>query len=253
MKKLISFSGGVESRTMAILFGNKADAIFSDTGSEHLALYASLNAVEQKIRDFHDNKFKIFRVKNKNFESLEDYIRQYKFFPSFQQRFCTRLFKIEPIDDYLKQFENEGVEIMIGLNADEAELRTGNHGLLPFVKYSYPLIENGINRNMCLQILNAAGIAPNFPPYMQRGGCKFCYYKSKNEFKAMAHIVPEEFDEIIDLEEAIQDARKGYYHIIQSIPNLREFKREAQSMIFDPSEMYSVINNATKCGVFCNR
>ncbi len=39
MKKLLSFSGGVESRTMAILFGNKADAIFSDTGSEHEVLY----------------------------------------------------------------------------------------------------------------------------------------------------------------------------------------------------------------------
>lgn len=35
MKRFISFSGGVESRTMAVLFGNKADAIFADTGAEH--------------------------------------------------------------------------------------------------------------------------------------------------------------------------------------------------------------------------
>lgn len=253
MKKFISFSGGVESRTMAILFGNKADAIFSDTGSEHLALYASLNTVEQKIRNFHGNDFKIIRVKNDKYDSLEDYIRQSKFFPSFQQRFCTRMFKIEPIDNYLKQFESEGVEIMIGLNADEADDRTGNHGLLPFVEYSYPLVENGINRNMCHQILEAAGIAPHFPPYMQRGGCKFCYYKSKKEYKAMAYMMPNEFDEVIDLEESIQDERKKYYHIISSIPNLREFKRVAQSMVIDAEEMYSVVNNASKCGVFCNR
>jgi len=32
MKKFLSFSGGVESRTMAILFGKNADAIFADTG-----------------------------------------------------------------------------------------------------------------------------------------------------------------------------------------------------------------------------
>ena len=38
-KQYISFSGGVESRTMALLYGDKADAIFSDTGSEHDELY----------------------------------------------------------------------------------------------------------------------------------------------------------------------------------------------------------------------
>lgn len=252
-KLLISFSGGVESRTMAILFGNKADAIFADTGSEHLALYAGLNTVEKKIREFHDNDFQIIRVQNEKYGSLEDYIRMSKFFPSFNRRFCTGMFKIEPIDNYLKQFENEGVEIMIGLNADEANLRTGNHGLLPFVKYSYPLVENGINRRMCHEILQAAGIEPNFPPYMQRGGCKFCYYKSKKEYRAMAILDGEEFDEIISLEEDIQDEREEYYHIIPSIPNLRLFKQEAQSMLFAPEDMYSVINDATRCGVFCNR
>jgi len=253
MKRFISFSGGVESRTMAILFGNKADAIFSDTGSEHLALYAQLNTVEKKIRDFHENDFNIIRVKNEKYGSLEGYIRFSKFFPSFQNRFCTRMFKIEPIDNYLKQFEDEGVEIMIGLNSDEAEMRTGNHGLLPFVTYSYPLVEQGINRAMCHSILDAAGIAPNFPAYMQRGGCKFCYYKSKKEYQSMAMMDETEFDEIIDLEESIQDERKNYYHIIPSIQSLRQFKKDANSMIFTHEEMYSVVNDATKCGIFCNR
>lgn len=155
---------------MAILFGNKADAIFSDTGSEHDELYKQLEEVELKIREFHGNDFKIIRVKNHDYDSLEGYIRKSKFFPSFNQRFCTRMFKIEPIDNYLKQYKNTGVELMIGLNSDEGDQRTGNHGLLPFVNYSYPLYDNGISRKMCLEILSAAGIAPNFPPYMQRGG-----------------------------------------------------------------------------------
>lgn len=253
MEKLISFSGGVESRTMAILYGNKANAIFADTGNEHLALYAGLNTVENKIREFHNNDFKIIRVKNEEWDSLDDYIRYSKFFPSFNQRFCTRMFKIEPIDNYLKQFKDEGVEIMIGLNADEKDLRTGNHGLLPFVQYSYPLADNGIDRRMCYEILNAAGIAPNFPPYMKRGGCYNCYYKTKKEYKAMAFMSPNEFDKIISLEEDIQDKREEYYHIIPCIPNLREFKKEAQSMLFEANDMYPVINTATKCGVFCNR
>jgi len=252
-KKYISFSGGVESRTMALLYGYKADAIFSDTGSEHDELYKQLEDVEKVIREFHGNNFKIIKVKNEKYESLESYIRESSFFPNFQARFCTRMFKIEPIDNYLKKYKKEGVELMIGLNSDEQDLRTGNHGLLSFVNYSYPLADNGINRNMCYKILDAAGIRPNFPAYMQRGGCKFCYYKSKKEYEAMAILNEKEFDEVADLENDIQDKRDKFFHIISSIPNLREFKKHAKAILFNPDEIYPVINNVTNCGVFCNR
>lgn len=252
-KKYISFSGGVESRTMALLYGNKADAIFSDTGSEHDELYKQLEEVEKTIREFHGNDFKIIKVKNDKYDSLESYIRESAYFPNFQARFCTRMFKIEPIDNYLKKYKDEGVELMIGLNADEEEMRTGNHGLLPFVKYSYSLADNGITRAMCYQILDSIGIRPNFPAYMQRGGCKFCYYKSKKEYQAMAILNEKEFDEVAQLEEDIQDKRKEFFHIISSIPNLKEFKKQAKSILFKPEEIYPTVNNVTKCGVFCNR
>lgn len=250
--KFISFSGGVESRTMAILFGKDANAIFADTKAEHEKLYEQLDDVEKKIRAFHENDFKIIRVTSKKHpEELIEYIKEKKYFPSFQQRFCTRIFKIEPIDDYLKQFES--CELMIGLNYDEQELRDGNHGLVDTVTYSYPLIDNGITREMCHQILKAADIEPNFPAYMQRGGCKMCYYKSKKEYMAMALMNPKEFDEVAELEETIQDRRDKFFHIIDSIPKLKDFKRHAESVLFDQKEMYPVINNVTKCGVFCNR
>lgn len=178
MKEFISFSGGVESRTMALIYGGKADAIFADTGWEHQALYDQLDEVEIKIREWHGNDFKIIRIKAER-GSLEDYINESNFYPSFQARFCTRMFKIEPIDNYLKQFEQDGATIMIGLNADEAGLRTGNHGLLPFVQYKYPLLDQGITRQMCVDMLSAAGILPNFPPYMQRGGVKDVISRAK--------------------------------------------------------------------------
>jgi len=167
MKQFISFSGGVESSTMCILFGNKANAIFADTKYEHDKLYERIEKVESAVRKFHGNDFKIIKVQ-KNEGGLPQYIRDQKYYPSFQSRFCTRIFKIEPIDDYLKQFENEGAEIMIGLNADETDSRIGNHGLLPFVTYSYPLIDNGITREMCYEILKAADLSTNFPPFMKR-------------------------------------------------------------------------------------
>jgi Phosphoadenosine phosphosulfate reductase family len=253
-KRFISFSGGVESTTLCLLYGANANAIFADTGFEHEKLYERLDIVQEAVRKFHNNDFQVIKLKSKH-GTLPEYIEKQKFYPSFNARFCTRLFKIEPIDNYLKQFEEDGVELMIGLNYDEAKSRVGNHATLPFVNYSYPLIQNGITRKMCEEILNKADLHPNFPVYMRRGGCVGCFYKSKKEYEAMVHLSPDEFDTVIALEESIQDKRGKFYHVKKDIPSLRMFKEEIQSQpfLFKPEEVYATVNNETSCGIFCNR
>ena len=257
MYRFISFSGGVESRAMCVLYGDKADAaIFSDTGFEHAQLYSELDRFEVELKKIHP-ELPIIRIRNEKYpEGLPQYIRESKYYPSFRQRFCTRMFKIEPIDNFLRQFKDEGVEIMIGLNAEEGNQRTGNHGLLPFVNYSYPLFDQGVTRAMCKGILKALNVEPNFPPYMRRGGCKGCYYKAKKEFICMMHMAPEEYAEVVELEEAIQDERDDFFAIRDCIPDgLRKFQQDitSQGLLFDVNDVYGVVNDATSCGVFCNR
>lgn len=252
MKRFISFSGGVESTTMCVLFGDKADAIFADTGFEHQQLYDRIKLVKDWVRNFHNNEFKIHLVSNEKHKSLPDYILKSKYYPSYQSRFCTRMFKIEPIDEFLNQFKDEGVELMIGLNADEIDQRTGNHGNKSFVSYTYPLADNGITREGCKTILRRAGLLPEFPAYMQRGGCVGCYYKSRKEYEAMALLNPEEFKIVEQLEDAIQDKRKEFFSILEGV-TMKEIREGVSNMLFKPEEIYPVINNATKCGVFCNR
>lgn len=53
MKKFISFSGGVESTTMCILYGKDATAIWADTGSEHKKMYERIFSVESEIQKIH--------------------------------------------------------------------------------------------------------------------------------------------------------------------------------------------------------
>jgi len=248
----ISFSGGVESSTMCVLFANKADAIFSDTGFEHDEIYKRIDLVESWCKEFHRPDFKIHRIKNDEHGSLIDYIKKAKFYPNFQARYCTRMFKIEPIDDFLEQFKEEGVELMIGLNADEIEQRTGNHGNKPFVKYSYPLADNGFNRAKCIYVLKKACLYPEFPAYMQRGGCIGCYYKSKKEYEALALLNPNEFQIVEKLENEIQDQRKEFFSILEKI-QMKQIRENVSNMLFKPDEIYPTINTATKCGVFCNR
>ena len=64
-KSFISFSGGVEGTTMCILFGNKADAIFADTGFEHKLIYSQIDKVEKWCQSFHRSDFKIHRITSK--------------------------------------------------------------------------------------------------------------------------------------------------------------------------------------------
>ncbi len=242
VKTYIAYSGGVESTTMLMLFGHEATPLFSDTGWEHQALYDWLNTVEKKTH------VKIERVKREG-ETLPEYIRRSKFYPSQMARFCTRMFKIEPMDDYLKS--RVPCELMIGFNYDERE-RTGNHGLIDGVTYSYPLIDLKINRDTCIAALKQKGLMPTFPGFMRRGGCIGCFYKSPKEYYRMAKESPQEAYSIADLEDDLQDDRKTHYAVRDGIPNMRRFLDNARAQMEMPlndEQDYTT----SPCGVFCHR
>jgi hypothetical protein len=245
MDRFISYSGGVESTTMLVLFGAKATPIFSDTGWEHAALYEWLDKVEAKTGTH------IERIRRGE-ETLPQYIERAKYYPSDLSRFCTRMFKIEPIDAYLKS--RTPCELMIGLNYDEQN-RTGNHGLIDGVKYSYPLIDLKLTREACIEILRENDLLPKFPSYMQRGGCIGCFFKRKSEFQRMALESPDEADSVAELEEMIQDERGEWFSVrrgIKSIRGLIEAERRQRRLEFDDG-VEDEGGMPTSCGVFCHR
>ena len=150
------------------------------------------------------------------------------------------------VDDF------EGVELMIGLNYEESEQRTGNHGNKAFVKYNYPLVDKKFSRQTCIHLLKQIGLYPKFPAYMKRGGCVGCYYKSVKEYEAMALLNPEEFKIVRDLENDIQDQREDFFSI-RPEKTMDQIKENVSNLLFKPEEIYPTLNDATKCGVFCNR
>lgn len=255
MKRFISFSGGVESTTMCILYGKGATAIICDTGAEHKEMYARIDKVEAQLKDFHKGDFELIRVKNEKHEGLEKYAQKIKYLPSSGKRYCTRMFKIEPIDDFLAQ-QGE-CELMIGFNSDE-EGRTGNLGLKTNVKYTYPLIDEGLTRADCEDILNLHGLHPNFPVYMLRGGCRMCFFKSEKEYKALYFLNRVEFDEMVKFEEGMQDKRLKFFSIMQSGKSLRQLATECENeQRFlsgdDMAELYKSLKSGKSCGAFCHR
>lgn len=255
-KTFISFSGGIESTTMCVLYGKGAKAIFADTGSEHEEMYKRLSVVAGKLKELHKGDFSLIKVKanvninGKKVDNLTDYILESKFFPSFRKRFCTRIFKIQAIDKFLS--DKGKVKLLIGLNADEERL--GNLALGQNVLYSYPLKEHGITRLDCIDILDKLNLTPNFPAYMQRGGCIFCPFKSRKEFKAMVHLAKHELDIVRKIEETIQDQRDIYFRIRENMPRLAEFIRnEEQNLFGNLSDHYFTDEGSKSCGPFCHR
>ena len=261
MKRYISFSGGVESTTMSLLYGKGATAIWCDTGWEHEVMYDRMDMVEKRLKDYHGGDFELMRVKPSakikgvEVDGLQDYIQVGQFMPTKQMRYCTRLFKIEPIERLLS--ESGECELMIGFNADE-EGRTGNLEKLPNVHYRYPLIESGYTRDMCEDILRIHGLHPDFPAYMKRGGCVGCIFKSVAEFKAMYFFSRKEFNETRKLEESIQDKRGKFFTLSMSQRSFSSIAEECEREIAlwgedDVKEMYSRIKASQSCGAFCHR
>jgi 3'-phosphoadenosine 5'-phosphosulfate sulfotransferase (PAPS reductase)/FAD synthetase len=261
LKRFISFSGGVESTTMCLLYGNGAKAIWADTGAEHRLMYERIALVESKIKEIHPD-FEIIKVKGEAkhkgeyYDNLEDLAVAYKFMPSATARYCTRYYKIEPIDLYLKNIGE--CELMIGLNADEENSREGNWGLNENVHYLYPLADDGHTRDDCEEILIQHNLHPNMPVFMLRGGCKFCPFKSKKEYKAMYFLSNEEFMGVLNFEERIQDKRHKFYSIMGNGQSMRQLMAECENeKLFMPeqnwNELYKSLKKETSCGAFCHR
>jgi len=260
MKRFISFSGGVESTTMCILYGADAKGIWCDTGSEHKAMYNRISFVESEIKKIHP-LFEIIRIKPDvkakgiSTPTLEDYCTETKVMPSQQMRFCTRMFKVQPIDNFL--YPQGECELMIGFNFDE-QGRTGNMEKLSNVVYKYPLIEDGYTRDDCEEILAEHNLHPKFPVYMMRGGCRMCFFKSQKEYKAMYHLNKQEYLEVQEFEEKIQDKRKKFYSIMGNGKSLRqlaiECEREKEFLKDqDWNDLYKSLKKETSCGAFCHR
>ena len=254
MKRFIAFSGGVESTAMCLLYGKGATAVFTDTGSEHAEMYRRIQYVESMLSEIHGGDFQLIRLRanvkarGEMVGTLTEYVDRVSFFPSGGDRYCTRLFKIAPLDAFLKS-QGES-ELLIGLNADETD-REGNYGLLANVQYRYPLQGDGYTRQDCIEILEKYNLKHDFPAYMRRGGCIFCPFKSKKEYAAMVHLALDEINLVRVLEEKAQDKRGKYYRIRHNMPAMRDFiEIEKNNLFGDLSPYYDASEEQYSCGVF---
>ena len=247
MNSYVAFSGGIDSTALALLRPD-AQPIFTDTGWEFPELYAHLDKFEQVTGRT------VIRITNTAYPGgIPQYARHYKFLPNHRQRWCTGEFKILPMNKYLAN--NLPAELLIGLRYDEE--RRGNLTEMDGLAIEYPLRQQHMTRQDCIDLCLKHNLLPTYPIYMARGGCKGCFYKRKSEIQAMAALVPDIMDELQELEESIQSTRRTHYFYMFMNAGMTIAQIRQQPLLFDPAQVYADAADRTDmgktCGLFCNR
>lgn len=246
--QFVAFSGGKDSTALALLYPD-AIPVFTDTKWEHKQVYDHIERFEKTTGR------KVVRIVNEDWPGgIPEYIKHAKFFPNHGARYCTRMFKIEPMNNYL--INKLPCELFIGLRADEpADERVGNLTEIDGLTIRYPMRERGIKLLDVLKICTENDMLPRYPAYMARGGCLGCFYKRKGQVTAMVHLAPDETDELQELEEVVQDNRGTFFYMFGNAGmSIADIKK--QPLMFTEDEVFQEVATdqlGFNCGLFCRR
>jgi len=191
---VLSYGGGVNTVALMIqlIRENKPldEVVFADTGGEVPETYSYIPIAKEFLAG-HGIPFKV--VKARKHEDLYGCSYRRKVFPSALWRWSTRDFKVRPIHSYYRSFGTH-VNQYMGIAFDEIDRMKDS--LVDYVTNLYPLIENRITRQGCVEIIEAEGL-----PVPVKSGCFFCPFSTMGRWKWLYESHPDLYLKAVDLEE----------------------------------------------------
>ena len=195
-------------------------AIFADTGDEPGEVYDQLDKLVEYGRRHGGPPIEVVGIG----KSLSKLMRTHFVpIPAFTllsgrrgmlKRQCTTEMKINPINRYVR---GALLGLRPGQRAAQGDRALGLKGftteeivrvkpsLEAWLDIAHPLIDAGMNRWDCRQMLRRAGLGE-----FVKSACVFCPYRGDREWIRMREETPEEFAAACDVDDAIRDtARKG--------------------------------------------
>jgi 3'-phosphoadenosine 5'-phosphosulfate sulfotransferase (PAPS reductase)/FAD synthetase len=188
VRHILSLSGGKDSAALAVYMRDKVkemEYIFHDTGKELPDTYDYLD----RLQDYLGKPI----VRTTFGRTFDDLLRRYGgILPSNHRRWCTRMMKLKPFEDYIG---NDEAINYVGIRADEP--RVGYISHKPNIKAVFPFRDDGIDYERVQKILEDSGMG--MPPYTEwgrtRSGCFFCFYQQKIEWVRLKMRYPDLFEE----------------------------------------------------------
>ncbi|MYF39855.1 MAG: phosphoadenosine phosphosulfate reductase family protein [Rhodothermaceae bacterium] len=239
-RHIVAFSGGKDSSALAIYLHNperwgkvlgksgtprrlpleEAEYVFCDTGTELAETYDYLDRLEAYLgRPIRRLRAKVppSSPDEPDKTPFDHYLELYGgFLPSPNARWCTRVLKLKPFEDYIGE---DPVVSYVGIRADEGEWRVdrktrrkyfqhrkGYISTKPNITTVFPFIEDGLEKADIYRILHDSGVGyPEYYHWRSRSGCYFCFFQRKSEWVGLLENHPELFErakayEKVDLE-----------------------------------------------------
>ena len=244
--------------------------VMSDTGNEHPHTYKAIEKA-RRLCELNGIHFAFLTndmgFHNPGWMSLKDNLKRNSTIlsASMQRKSCTGSLKIQPLDKYVykyicdkygypyqphgkkslalyeHQFRTK-VRILIGFAKNE-ETRAYKSVIgfpkLPdvwkkkYFEYTYPLIEEGIDRQKAIDI-----IAENSKEVIYPSNCMICFYQSDVELVWLERFHPEEFEEWVEMERAKlekfadREVNYGVYDKVTLTEKLRMAKLNSDKTMF---------------------
>lgn len=149
-------------------------------------------------------------------------------------RSCTMDFKLRVLQRWHRQHGASAASpttVGIGFSVDEIE-RIGNARPRDYETVEYPLIDLGLNRADCSNIIQTAGL-----PVPPKSACWFCPMHRPSTWREMRRDKPAQFQAAVDLERLLNDRRdtlgKDHVYFTRFARPLDEAISEAQTPLFD--------------------
>lgn len=209
MNKYISFGGGVNSTAMIIHMINTGwhfdEIVFADTGAEWPETYEYVDYFDTHYLKQYGKTISRISAKSmgtETFDSLLDFYKYYSMVPSRLMRSCTAQFKIKPIFAY---YDKPCIQYL-GIDAGEAHRAKPSRD--KNIESQFPLIDAGITRKMCVDIIKCAGLC-----IPRKSGCYFCAFSRISQLKELFELHPNLFENIIRLEKAHAEKHSAEYFI----------------------------------------
>jgi len=198
MREYQSFGAGVNSVALAEVLHHRVEAVFSDPGCEYPETYEYLGSYPHKVTTLHPIV--------EGCKTIEEWCLKLGHAPFTRFRSCSDKWKHRQLERYYEK----PCEVSIGIAYDERHrARLTEKGK---IMYRYPLVEQGITRDKCKEIIIEAGLS--IPP---KSGCWFCPFQSKASWWRLARHHPNLFERacrIDELNEKVRLREKGLRNLL---------------------------------------
>lgn len=194
-KHVLGLSGGKDSAALAVHMRQHhpdidIDYFFTDTGKELPEVYEYLGRLEgflgkpiTRLNPDRDFDFWLKRYNN--------------FLPSPQTRWCTRMLKLRPFEQWIQPLLDDGVRVnsYVAIRSDE-NYREGYNSKHDNLVVRLPFKDAGIDKTAVTDILIGSGLGlPRYYDWRSRSGCTFCFFQQKIEWVRLKEEHPEAFKE----------------------------------------------------------